>query len=516
MTPSEQLVALSQAIRNPDDGIVVFLEKICGLPVTKHPGQMQWLTQGKKMINILRPGNRFGKSLIGAGKHLYHHYTKIGISGMYKTVEEWQRIKYDTLNFGPGYEQAREILRLAYDICQGNIHIPIEYQEEYGVTNQSLLKDWFITENHVEDKMLPYLAFLPGGNLFGRSYDEMGAAFKMKALAFITGDEVGDIDQLWSFTNGTLIPRLAQYKNPQIDYYGTPQATGIDYMQMIEMAEEDMAKSDWEEEGFFYVQKGSMFQNPFLDKNTIASIEKIADPAMKRQIIYGEYVETGDKYFGYQRVNNAIDDSLTLMQKGLPGRKYVVTVDFAGGQSAWADYTVIIVIDYTEEPYKVVGFKRFKGGSIPIPVQYKLVEEVKNNFSQGSTCRLIIDSSALGGKNALAFLKHLQPIQFDMVPQKKAEMLATLKIAFDGGQSDTMRRKVAVKAGDPFDENPIWGLIRFPNLPPLVNELTNYKLDDKKIRTDCVMALGVGIHWIEMRRPKQVKNRMVHFDVLGI
>lgn len=517
----DRIAGFPIAIRDPKLGIAVFAKHILGLPVVEHKGQLAWLKNSHRTINILRPGNRFGKSIIGAVKHLYHACTKISIDGQFNTVEEWERIKYATLNFGPGYEQAREILRMVRDIAQGNIHIPLAFQEKYGVMNDSKLKDWFITNDHSESVQLPYISTAFGVDILARSYSDMGAAFKMKGIAYISGDEVADIQELWTFTNGTLLPRMAQYKNAQIDYYGTVQAAGHDYMRMIEMAEEDMLKEDYEENGMFYVQKGSMYENPFLDKQTIQNIEKISDPTMRKQIIDGEYVETGDKYFGYERIQNAVDKNIVLINKGLAGRRYLVCVDFAGGESYWADFTVIAVIDYTEQPYKVVHFRRFKGGDMPIPMQYKLVEETFLNFRDVDAdhnkahVKLILDSSALGGKNAMAFLKHLSPISFNISQILKAEMLASYKIALDGGQSELLGRKTIKRNGEWMDENQTWGLIKFPNIPEIVNEHQNYKLEDKKIRQDIVMTFGMGVHYIELRRPKQPKNKMIHFDVLA-
>lgn len=470
------------------------------------------------MVNILRPGNRFGKSLVTAGKHLYHAFTKINIQGQYKTVEQWEKITYNTLNFGPGYEQAREVLRLAKAIVQGEIHLPLEFQDKYGVTNDSKLKDWFIVSDRSEAVALPDIEFMSGVQLLGRSYSDMGAAFKMKAIAYASGDECGDIAELWTFTNSTLLPRLAQYRGGQIDFVGTPQAEGHDYMRMIEMAEEDMARPTWKEDGMFYVQKGSMLDNPFLPKETLKQLERIADPTIRRQIIEGEYVESGDKYYGYERVQNAIDPTIRMTDRGLPGRKYLVCCDFAGGESYWADFSVFLVIDYTEEPYKVVKFVRFKGGDVPIPMQYKMVEELYNDFNGDmARAKVIIDSSALGGKNATAFLKHIQPYNFDIQTQMKAEMMATLKIALDGGNSEIYRRKVVTgQDGVRRDTNPNWGIIKIPDIKEFVNELTNYKIDDKKIRTDTVMSLAMGIHYLEMRRPKNPKRGMVSFDLLKL
>lgn len=513
---------LSQQIQTDE---IAFFEAILGLPTHYHLGQVKWSIHSNKTINILRPGNKWGKSLFAAGRHLRQVCLK-PLLPKNLTDEEWLTAKYDTLNFGPGYEQAREVLRMARDVAEGRIMIPEKYQheinpytqEEYGSMNKSLLSNWFITSDKSESQQLPQLSFFTNANLLGRSYDQMGQAFKMKALAYASGDECADIKDLWTFTNGTLLPRMVTVEHPQIDYYGTPQPEGFDYVQMIEMAEEDMKRKDYEESGMWYVQKGSMYENVFLPEKTIRDIESIADPTLRQQIIDGEYVETGDKYFGFDRIRNMIDRSIELKEYGDSGRKYITIVDFAGGESVWADYTVIITIDYTQEPYKVVQFRRFKGGEVSIPMQYKMVEEITLAF--GGKGKVIIDSSALGGKNAMAFLSHLNPISAEFGSNRgstyKAEMLASLKIAMDGGQSETRKReRVKDENGDFVDKVEDWGLIKIPDIPVLISELTNYKLDDDHIRQDCVMVLAMGVHWLELRRPKKQRRQAVELDFLA-
>ena len=495
---------LSSQIRsNP----IVFADKILGLPL--HPSQIQWIEGATKKINILRPGNRWGKSLVEAVIHTWQCMCKPGLEGRVNTPSQWLQVDYQTMNFGPGYEQAREVLRLVRDLVQGNILMPPKMQEAYGYTNNSLLKDWAIAEDKSEAQMLPQITFRNGAKVLGRSYSEMGQAFKMKRLAFISGDECADINELWTFTNGTLLPRLVDMGGI-IHFVGTPQPEGIDYMQMIEMAEEDMARPDWGTDGQFYTQKGSMYDNVFLPRDEIERTERIADETLRKQIIYGEYVETGDKYFGTERVLNSIDRDMALLEEGVPGRKYLVTADFAGGESVWADYTACLVIDYTEEPYRIVNFWRIKGGDMPIPIQYRQVEDICKRFPG----RLIIDATALGGKNAMAFLQHLRPIPMEISVRTKGEMLATLKMTFDGGNSGMMQRKIDYTGGGKKDVNPLWGLLRFPDIPVLVHELQNYKLDDTKLRTDCVMAMAQGIWWIEMRKPRITHKGEVPFDLL--
>ncbi len=511
MNPQQKQIELIQAkfahrLLNP----VYFINKILGLPL--HESQLTWVKNANRKICILRPGNRWGKSFIEACLHIWHGMTKPLINENIETTKDFFETRYETLNFGPEYEQAREVLRLAVDIVQGKILLPPRYREKWGKTNDSQLKDWAILTDRSNSYNLPYVEWVTKARLLGRSYSDMGAAFKAKAIAFITGDECADINELWTFTNITLLPRLVSFGGV-IHFVGTVQSEGHDYMKMIDMAEEDMLRPDWKENGNYYVQKGSMYENEFLDKKEIQKTEDIADEMLRKQIIYGEYVETGDKYFGYERVANCIDNTITLLEKGIDGRMYIVTVDFAGGDRAWSDYTVIKVIDYTEEPYRVVYFFRIKGGDMPIPMQYKKVEEVVENFLKS---RLIIDATALGGLNALQFLRHLNPIPLKITAAVKSAMVSTLKVALDGGQSKDRRRTLEVQADKTvMDMVQPWGLIRFPDIPPLVSEMNNYKLDDKKIRTDCVMTLAQAIYWIELRRPKLRRKRAVDFDIIA-
>ena len=517
-----------------------FADLVLGIKL--HPGQIDWINNSNKRINILRPGNRFGKTFVAAVKHGWHGMCKPLLDGKVMTPSEWMRVEYNTLNFGPTYELGRGALQVCRELFQGNMLVPVcphcdthrisrvslqknywcdDCHKQFGEpgwrTNNSLLKDWAITDDRADAQVLPYLEFRTGARMLGRSMSEMGVAFKMRKLAFITGDECGDIPDIWLFTNNTLLMRVVDM-NGQIDLVGTPQPEGHDYMNMIEMAEEDMKLPDYNKTGMFYTQKGTTYENVNLPREAIMEIERIADPVMREQIIRGEHVETGEKYFGFTRIQNAIDDSIQLLEQAEPGRKYVTGVDFAGGESVWADYTVIMTVDYTQEPYKVVYFNRFKGGDIPIPMQYQLVEEVTMRF--GGKGKVIIDSSALGGKNAMAFLGHLNPISAEFGPTKsstlKAIMLATLKIAFDGGQSETRKRvREKLENGDWIDKTSEWGLIKIPNIQVLINELTNYRLDDIKLRTDSVMTLAMIIHWIEMRRPRMIRKQAVDFDFLS-
>lgn len=486
MNPQEY----SQRVR---DDIQFFAKSELGIDLTEAQGI--WVQNSTKLINILTPGNQWGKTLTEAIKHIYHAITKKTLTGRIASPEEWLKAEYETLNFGLTYEIAKPVKDYIAKIVEGELLVTT--REGHSYFNDSKLKGWAIVEN--KDNPLPQITWYNGSKTLFRSYDQMGASFKARRLAFVSGDECGDIPDLNTFVNGTLLPRVVAMRG-SIDLIGTPQADkSEDYQKMVQEAKDDP-------EDLYYYQGGSMYENSFIPKESIERIEKIADPELRKQIIYGEFVNTGEKFFAWDEIRNAIDIGHKLLEKGRGG-KYICSVDF----SAAEDYTVIMVVDYSSEPYHLVYHQRFKGKKVSIPMQYELVKDVRRRFD----ARLIIDSSALGGKNALAQLGSENPISFDFTPKSKAEMLSSLKIAFQGGQSEKFRRDLAEDGGIQKDMNPEWGLIRIPEIPELIRELQNYRLDDENIKNDQVMTLGMAIHWIELRRPRKHKS-VIDIDLLAL
>ncbi|MBI4335827.1 MAG: hypothetical protein HY589_04145, partial [Candidatus Omnitrophica bacterium] len=97
--PPEYEITYSVRIRTDP---VYFSRHILGLPL--HEGQIQWIGNAVKKVNILRPGNRWGKSFIEAILHIWHCICRPQLTGMVDTPRDWYETTYQTLNFGPGYE----------------------------------------------------------------------------------------------------------------------------------------------------------------------------------------------------------------------------------------------------------------------------------------------------------------------------------------------------------------------------------------------------------------------------
>ena len=142
---------------------------------------------------------------------------------------------------------------------------------------------------------------------------------------------------------------------------------------------------------------------------------------------------------------------------------------------------------------------------MPVPMQYLEIGEVVRRFNDA---KLIIDATAQGGIGAKQFLAHLHPIGFTMTGQSKPEMLSAYKLAFDGGKEEKYRRTA-------IDFKGTWGLVRVIYDPAWTMEHQNYRLDDKKLRTDCVMASAMAIFYLESKRPQDIRKVVLDFDLLA-
>ena len=81
------------------------------LPKHPHPGQIKWLENSNQAINVLVPGNRWGKSTVIAMKHIWKCIFKKGLPKMSTT--EWMRATYETISVAHSADQAEIVFKEA-------------------------------------------------------------------------------------------------------------------------------------------------------------------------------------------------------------------------------------------------------------------------------------------------------------------------------------------------------------------------------------------------------------------
>src|SRR4051794_26738469 len=84
------------------------------LPKKPHPGQVQWLTKSVQPINVLVPGNRWGKSTVIAMKHIWKCVFRIGMTAAEKRSGE----AYETISVAMSADQAEIVFKEAKRLLQ--------------------------------------------------------------------------------------------------------------------------------------------------------------------------------------------------------------------------------------------------------------------------------------------------------------------------------------------------------------------------------------------------------------
>jgi hypothetical protein len=502
--------------------IIYFANNVLGMPLNR--GQIWWLQNACKLVNILKPANQWGKTTAEAVAHIYHAVCKPKLDRFGLDEQTWADTRYQTLNFGKTYEVANGVKEAIIDITEGQYLLPD------GKFNNSLLKNWAIIEIE-EAPHLPRIVWYNKSETLIRSYDQLGESFKRLKLAFISGDECGDIPELMLFLNGTLLPRTFWYGG-SIHLVGTSQPKGVEYETLAELAEEDI-KEKGEKSDYLILsantnsEMASVYQNQFIPEENIKKIEAIADPNMRRQIIYGFYVDWASHLYSWDEVNQVFNNDLPydeesgFTQTPEENAYYVFAVDIAAAEDETSctclRYNLKRVIDENTKidlPHKIVFHKAWKGKTLPLSLQYALIKEYFKKFKIVSPHRtkFIFDSGSLGGKNAAEAFKELNGFPFPpegrSYAEIKAEAMGVVKVVLGRGREFTIDQK-----GKRIDKNINWGMLKgSPMLKELRRQLEIASKDDDKIKNDQFTSLMMALHFVERRVPKVGHLKAVDFN----
>lgn len=506
--------------------LVAFTNQVLGMPT--HPGQEYWMKESTRPINILKPANQWGKTTAEACKHIYHAVCKPKLDKFNMEIADRLAFEYKTLNFGKTYEVAKGVMEAIIDITQGHYLLPT------GKYNKSMLAGWAIKKIDDTPK-LPRILWWNNSRTLIRSWDGLGESFKRLRLAFISGDECGDIPELKLFLNGTLLPRLFFFEGI-VDLVGTSQPKGLEYEELAEEGEKNMARQG--EKARVFVLSGhnnpemaTVYRNDFMPAESIKEIEAISDPDLRKQIIYGQYVDWAKHLYTYDEVSHMFTDKIPYDPESgfseAPDKNgtYIFSVDMAASE----DETSLTCIRYgmkttfldgrvEHHPYKIVFHKAWKGATLPLSLQYEMIKEYYRAFQRVAPMRtkFVYDAGSLGGKNAGEAFRELHGYPF---PPKgssyaniKAEGMGKVKEVLGRGRTFIINEK-----GKQVDKNPEWGGVKASSgLKELRRQMESSSKDDDKLKNDQYTSFMQAVHFIEARAPKQTGGKAVRsFNILS-
>ena len=273
----------------------------------------------------------------------------------------------------------------------------------------------------------------------------------------------------------------------------------------------------------YYVQTGSMFENPYgVPHDEIVSMILELPTEMAAQVIFGKYVESSGLVFTGEIVQMMIDRSqpkvsgdswwdehamgqARLMTREQKNTRYATGVDFA----RLNDYTVFFTLDVSQRPARVVAYRRMN--RVPWEGIYREVGRFASIWGPS----VLADATGMAGDVILDALQERMYCpahdRITMVGQGVCRMnngnpLGGCKVSeyinlscVDGFQFSKSTKQGLIEHlrnvlshGYIAGSDSQFGLIRTPPIVQLEEELSFYSWDDKHLETDAVMALGLA------------------------
>jgi len=284
----------------------------------------------------------------------------------------------------------------------------------------------------------------------------------------------------------------------------------------------------------YYVQTGSMFENPYGVPHDEIVAQLLEMPAeVAAQVIFGKYVESSGLVFSGELIQMMFDreavhyggiwtpefrittdrwrdEEAIRFAKQLPHeirrQRYATGVDFARK----TDFTVLFTLDVSIRPARVVYYKRLN--RVPWESIYREVGRTIQLFGESVLC----DSTGMAGDVIMDALdsRWYCPVH-DRTVMKESGVCRDRDHRALGGCDSDMYRSLSCVDGYEFStsskvnlmehlrntlsvgyqsgsDDP-FGWLRCPPIVQLEEELAFYAWDDKGLETDTVMALALAV-----------------------
>jgi hypothetical protein len=430
------------------------------------PGENGWEWRLKLVLHVA--ANQIGKTLGLGGLILWACNYKIGVPT--ENEAEWLERTFPWFHLAPTQQQAYLTRNDMAAILKGS---------HPAQRRPCMLPTGFVREVKIE-QYYDGFAFWNGATVQFRTMEEKAKAILGRRAAGISVDEGAFEDHLKVVVNEVLLMRLISTGGP-LWVVSTPNGIN-DFYEMVQAAidvSEQIGERLWESEGN---QTGVLWsivtdnEGYGLTTADIARMERDLDESTKEQQLRGAFLEPSEAFFvPGPEVIKAWSKKLEPEELPIPGHRYVIFWD----PSVASDPTAVVVLDATMEPWRGVFFKHY----LKAPNVQRLIHDIyalhalysgaRDHVGRRSTAITGFDSTSMGGamlRQQLTGLSPSRPINL-AGPKAKLDLLTDLRAAL-------LKRKVVVPAS--------WVRVQ--------REVLNYRLEDKKLVQDTVIALAGAVH----------------------
>lgn len=439
------------------------------------------LSSAKYLTLLLTSGNRAGKTSLLAVLIIYCCLDKTNkpkpAEGVATEAEADRYLKseYHWYHFGISQEVAdlvyNDIVRLLSGTHDGQANgLPL-------ARTMPRIADW-VGKEYGDYRWIRFEAALGGAEVHFRTTGEKALGSLGKDMHGVSFDEAG-IERNLPFLNKEVFQFRRLGTGGQLVLASTPsEALGSDFADMWEMGNPLSAKrlpsyaslrmSTRDNIGYGITQ--DMFDRLVADM----------DERTIRQNVEGEFLQTEGVYFNGENVEECFILNMPERSPAVKGGVYLQGLDPAkAADSAWSIVLKMVEnADDPDKPFLVGVYAEQKRGQKSTPDLIALAYDAYVAYGgRGTQCYTALDATGFGGKMFREAIESTVPnltnVEFGGTIQKKRMLLGDLRTLIDEG------RLLLPDEG-------VWREVR--------KQLLRYKLEDRKLVQDAVMALVCAVY----------------------
>lgn len=433
---------------------------------------------------LLSAGNRAGKTMLLAALIIYCCLNKTNRPKPTTDAEalRWLRSEYHWYHFGIVQEVADLVFSDIVRIL-GGTH---EAQPDgCPLTKNGPIAQWD-TKEYGDYRWVRFLPEVGGAQVHFRTTSEKALGQLGKDMHGISFDEAG-IERNLPFLVAEVFGFRRLGTGGQLLMASTPsEALGSDFADMWELGNPE---ADVRLPSYRSMRMSTRYNIGYgLGQDMFDRLVADMDDRTQRQNVDGEFLQAKSAYFNGANVEDCFVYGMPERSESRPRGVYLQGIDPAKSvDSAWS---IVLKLspnpDDPDRPYLVgVRAEQKKGPKSTEALQmlavdafnaYNVRRKAVNGVDQSSVCYTALDATGFGGKMFREVIEgdvpNLTNIEFGGSIQKKRMLLGDLRTIIDEG------RLLLPKEG-------VWLQVR--------KQLLRYRLDDKKIEQDAVMALVCAI-----------------------
>jgi len=469
------------------------------LGVETHPGQDRFFDillardqtryRCENLTIAVSAGNRAGKTLMLAIAILHHCIHKLGLRPpdpkSDREVNAWWKAPFHWYHFGI-QQEVGELVYFEMVMLLDGTH-PAQKGRGCPLTEELGPIAKYDQKERGEYRWVVFDPIMGGAQVHFRTTNEKALGSLGKDMNGLSFDECGFEQNLSFIVNEVMHLRRLGTGGPMV-LISTPSEG---FTQFADEWYRGDPESPTRERGYLSMRMSTRDNIGYgIDRQVFDRLVTGYPPSLIPQNIDGYFIEGRQAFFNHEAVDGAFVKDLPVRTDAVKGGTYVQGVDPA----LTYDSTWSIVLRVEGEHATGVSAAR-KQGKQTLNTVVDLVYTQHSDYNDVSTCITAVDTSGFGGKvfkDALGGISPLRSVEFGGTKSKKQKLLTDLKGMLEKGRLH-------------FPREGIWLELR--------RQLLGYRIDDRKIETDAVMALAVAVK--QLNRDLSGDGRDVPFEFFG-